>query len=79
MDEMELFEYRGWQFLCSGERLPSDQYQATARYKAPPDNQIQTLVLDPEKLDTAARALLRAKEIAISWAQDKGPDGRGSE
>lgn len=77
MDEMETLDYQGWQFLCSGEQLPSGLFQATVRYKAPPDDQIRTLVLDPGKHETASLALQRAKELAMKWADERGGDGRG--
>ena len=77
MDAMETLEYLGWQFLCSGELLPSGTYQATVRYKAPPSDHIRTLVLDPEKFGSAQLALERAKELAMKWANDRSGDGRG--
>jgi hypothetical protein len=77
MDEMENLDYRGWEFLCSGEQLPSGAFQATVRYKAPPDNQIRTLVLDAEKFDAARQALERAKELAMKWANERGGVGLG--
>ncbi|MDM0021977.1 hypothetical protein [Variovorax saccharolyticus] len=77
MDAMDTLEYLGWQFLCSGERLPSGSYQATVRYKAPPCDDIRTLVLDPENFGTAQQALERAKELAMKWADERGGDGRG--
>ena len=77
MDEMEAFEYQGWQFLCHGEQLPSGMFQATVRYQAPPDHQIRTLVLDAEKHETASMALQRAKELAMKWADERMGDGRG--
>jgi hypothetical protein len=77
MDEMESLDCEGWQFLCSGEQLPSGQFQATVRYKAPPCDQIRTLVLDSEKFETASRALERAKELAQEWVRERSGDGRG--
>jgi hypothetical protein len=71
MDEMETLDYRGWQFLCSGEQLPSGLFQATVRYKAPPSDQIRTLVVDSEQHETAGLALRRAKELATKWADER--------
>lgn len=78
MDEMETLEYQGWQFLCSGEQLPSGLFQATVRYWAPPSDQLRTLLLDAEQHGTASGALTRAKELAMKWAQEGGGDGRGN-
>ena len=77
MDEMETLEYEGWNFLCSGEQLPSGSFQATVRYKAPPCDDIRTLALDSEKFDTAQQALAHAKELAMKWANERSGDGRG--
>jgi hypothetical protein len=77
MDELEPLEHEGWQFLCSGEQLPSGAFQATVRYKAPPDGQIRTLVLDGEPHATAEEALAHAKELAMKWARERSGDGRG--
>ena len=77
MDEMETLDYQGWQFLCSGEQLPSGFFQATVRYKAPPSAQIRTLVLDAEKFESASQALERAKALAMTWANERTGDGRG--
>ena len=65
MDELETLDHDGWEFLCSGEQLPSGAFQATVRYKAPPDGQIRTLVL------------AHAKELAMTWARERSGDGRG--
>ena len=78
MDEMDTFNWKGWQFLCSGEQHPSGQYQATVRYKAPPDGQLRTVVLDPEKHASAREALDRSKELAKQWAADREADGQGN-
>jgi hypothetical protein len=51
--------------------------QATVRYKAPPSEQLRTLMLDSENFDTAGRAQARAKELAVKWADDRSGDGRG--
>lgn len=77
MDEMEAFEYQGWQFLCSGEQAPSGLFHAAVRYKAPPRDQIQTLALDSEKYETASAALRRAKELAVDWVNEQGGLGLG--
>jgi hypothetical protein len=77
MDEMETLDYQGWQFLCSGEQLPSGLFQAVVRYKAPPSDQVRTLVLDPAKHEVAKQALEHAKELAMKWAQERSGDGRG--
>lgn len=79
MDEMETFDYQGWQFVCSGEQLPSGQFHATLRYKAPPDGHIRTLALDAQKHDTARQALERAKQLAMKWVQQRGGDGCGED
>lgn len=70
MDEMETLNYRGWQFLCSGEQLPSGEFQAVVRHRAHPGDELRTLLLDPEKYSNAGLALLRAKELATKWAFD---------
>lgn len=77
MDQMETVNYQDWEFLCSGEQLPSGLFQATVRYKAPPDGQIRTLVLDAQQHATAGEALAHAKELALNWARERGGDGRG--
>jgi len=77
MDEMETFSYLEWEFLCGGEQLPAGGFQATVRYKAPPDGQIRTLVLDAVRHATAGEALAHAKELALNWAHERGGDGRG--
>lgn len=77
MDEAETLDFEEWRFLCSGEQLPSGEFQATVRYKAPPDDQIRTLVLDSEKFETASQALERARELAMKWAKERSGDGRG--
>ena len=77
MDQMETLDYKGWQFLCSGEQLPSGLFHAAVRYRAPPDDQIRTLVLDSGNYERASQALEHAKEIAIKWANERGGDGRG--
>ena len=77
MDRMETLDYQGWQFLCSGEQLPSGQFHATVRYKAPPSDQLRTLLLDHELHATADEALARARELAVEWAHARGGDGRG--
>lgn len=77
MDELETLDHDGWEFLCSGEQLPSGAFQATVRYKAPPDGQIRTLVLDAQPYATAGEALAHAKELAMEWARERSGDGRG--
>ncbi|MDM0002789.1 hypothetical protein QTI24_29635 [Variovorax sp. J22P240] len=77
MDEMETLEFEGWHFLCGGEQLPSGKFQATVRYKAPPSDDIRTLVLDTERFDSARQALGRAKELAMTWAKERTGDERG--
>ncbi|MBU1305399.1 MAG: hypothetical protein KKF33_07760 [Alphaproteobacteria bacterium] len=78
MDEMETLDVEEWRFLCGGEQLPSGQFQATVRYKAPSDEQIRTLVLDSEEFETASQALERARELAMKWAKERSGDGRGN-
>jgi hypothetical protein len=77
MDEMEPPRLSGWQFLCSGEQLSSGLFHAVVRYKAPPSDQVRTLVLDPATHESAKQALEHAKELAVKWAQERGGDGRG--
>jgi hypothetical protein len=77
MDEMETVDHEGWTFLCSAEQLPSGGFQATVRYKAPPDDRIRTLVLDRVQHATAGEALAHAKQLAMAWAKARGGDGRG--
>lgn len=77
MDEMEPFDHEGWRFLCSGEQLPTGAFQATVRYKAPPDGQIRTLVLDAQPHATAGEALAHAKELAMQWARERSAGGHG--
>lgn len=67
MDEMEALDYAGWQFLCSGEQLPSGVYQAVVRYRGP-DDLIRTLVLDSEPHASCWQAVVQAKELALEWA-----------
>ena len=77
MDAMETLDYKGWQFLCSGEQMPSGLFHAAVRYLAPLDDQNRTPVLDSSNYERASQALEYAKEIAIQWANDRGGDGRG--
>ena len=77
MDEMEVLDHDGWEFLCSGEQWPSGAFRATVRYKAPPDGQIRTIVLDAEPHATAGEALTHAKELAKKWARERSGDGHG--
>ena len=72
MDALETLDYKGWQFLCSGEQLPSGLFHAAVRYHAPPDDQIRTLVIDSENYERASQALEHAKEIAIQGGQRSG-------
>lgn len=74
----ETFDYRGWQFLCSGEQLPSGLFHATVRYQAPPSDQVRTLALDSEKFETAGSALQRAKELAREWVDERDAVGPGN-
>jgi hypothetical protein len=76
MDEMETLDHWGWHFLCSGEQLPGGQFHAAVRYKAPPDGQLRTLLLDQEKHDTAQLALKKAKQLAMNWAEERSHDGQ---
>lgn len=76
MDEMETLDCQGWQLLCSGEQLPSGQFHAVVRYKAPPDGQVRTLFLDPNRYSSAKDALERAKKVAARWAHARLGDGR---
>lgn len=77
MDEMETLDFHEWQLLCSGEQLPSGQFHAVVRYKAPLDGQVRTLFLDPNRYSSARDALERAKEVAARWAHARLRDGRG--
>ena len=77
MDEMEHLTHDGWDFLCSGEQLPSGQFQAVVRHKTRPSEQIRTLVIDAQLHATAQQALERAKELASSWAHEHWSDDVG--
>jgi hypothetical protein len=77
MDEMEHLTHDGWDFLCSGEQLPSGQFQAVVRHKTRPAEQIRTLVLDVQSHATAKQALERAKELALDWAEKHASDDLG--
>lgn len=77
MDEMETLKHDGWDFLCSGEQLPSGEFQAVVRHKTRPSEQIRTLVLDTQLHATAKLALKRAKELALSWAHEHSNDDNG--
>ena len=74
----EAFDYQGWQFLCSGEQLPSGLFHATVRYQAPPSDQVRMLTLDSEEFETASLALRRAKEFAKEWVDDRDAAGPGN-
>ena len=67
----------GWQLLCSGEQLPSGQFHAVLRYKAPPDGQVRMLFLDPNRYSSTKDALERAKEVGARWAHARVGDGCG--
>jgi hypothetical protein len=79
MDEMDALKHDGWDFLCSGEQLPSGEFQAVVRHKTRPSEQIRTLVLDAQLHATAQQALERAKELALGWAQAHGGGDLDSE
>ena len=76
MDEMETVQVEGWEFLCSGEQLPSCLFQAVVRRRVPPEGQIRTLVFGRESHGSVREALEHAKVLALQWAdtqRDKGP------
>lgn len=77
MDEMETLDCQGWQFLCSGEQLPTGLFHAAVGYKAPPDGRVRSLFLGSNRYDSATQALESAKEIAVRWANARTGDGRG--
>ena len=77
MDELETLDHDGWEFLCSGELLPSGAFQAAVRYKTPPDGQIRTLMLDAEPYATVGEALAHVKELAMKWACARSGDSHG--
>ena len=67
LDEIEIFSHAGRQFLCSGEQLPSKDYQAVVRHRATSSRPIRTLVLGSERHTSSWRALVHAKELAVEW------------
>ena len=75
MDEMDTVQVEEWEFLCSGEQLPSGLFQAVVRRRVPPEGQIRTLVFGRESHGSAREALEQAKVLALQWAcaqRDKG-------
>lgn len=79
MNETISLDFEGWRFLCSGKQLPSGGFQASVRYRAPPDGQIRTLLLNDETHATAGEALAHAQELAMNWVRERGGDGRGQD
>lgn len=77
MDEMETVQVQGWEFLCSGEQLPSGLFQAAVRRRVPPEGQIRTLVFGRESHGTAREALEHAKALALQWASAQHDKGDG--
>ncbi|WP_454907261.1 hypothetical protein [Variovorax gossypii] len=77
MDEMLEFPHAGWTFLCSAEKLPSGSFQAVLRYRAPPDDDIRMLKIDPTAGHSVLEALERAKAMAVEWAAKRGDNGKG--
>ncbi|QNK68080.1 hypothetical protein [Variovorax sp. PAMC26660] len=71
MDELVEFPHGGWSFLCSAEQLPSGEFQAVVRYRAPPGDDIRTLKIDPHAGGSRAEALERAKAMAMEWAKKR--------
>jgi hypothetical protein len=68
MNEMEVFDHDGWQFLCIAEELPLGVYQAVVRCRFEPDGSIRTLTWGSELHPSGWQALVRAKELAVEWA-----------
>lgn len=79
MDTMDVFEHRGWRFLCSAEQLPDGAFHAVVRYRAPPSDEVRTLAFDNVGYPTAAEALLAARAMAVRWSEERDGDGRGSD
>lgn len=76
-DAMDEFRHEGWVFLCSADQLPDGGFHATVRYRMPPTDEIRTLKYDLQRFPAAADAVIRARELAVLWAADRGGDGRG--
>jgi hypothetical protein len=68
MDEMDVVDYDGRRFLCSGKLLPSMTYQAVVRERNMDDGLVRTLVLGSQMHFSSWRALVQAKELAVEWA-----------
>lgn len=69
-DAVDGFEHQGWRFLCSGEQLPGGGFHAVVRCRMPPSDEIRTLRLGRDRLDTAQAALAEAKVLALRWADE---------
>lgn len=67
-DEMEVFDQKGWEFLCIAEELPSGVYQAVVRYRSGSDGLIRTLTCGLKLQPSGWQALMHAKELAVEWA-----------
>lgn len=78
MDQMESFEYKGWSFLCSAEKLPDGLYHPVVRYRSPPDEEIRTLAIGEGRYSSAPEALLAGQAKAVTWLDERNGDGRGS-
>jgi len=76
-DAMDEFRHEGWVFLCSAERLPEGSFHASLRCRMPPTDEIRTLQFDPQRFPTAGEAVLRARELAVQWAERHRRVGRG--
>lgn len=75
-DAAEEFQDRGWRFLCSGEKLPGGGFHAVVRCRMPPDGDIRTLRLGPERFELATAACSHAKILAAQWVDAHLKTGR---
>jgi hypothetical protein len=71
MDEMEILNYQGRRFLCSGGQLPSGSFQAVVRCKTSTDDLMQTITSDAGQHVTGYQALACAKALAMQRTQPR--------
>lgn len=69
-DATEELVHEGWQFLCSGERLPDGTFHSVLRCRVAPGGGLRTLRFGQDRLSSASEALSQAREMAAQWALD---------
>lgn len=73
------FEFRGWSFLCSAEKVGADAYvpRVTCRSPVEPGPAATQLPVDTDAYSTAEEALRHAEQQAVRWVRDRMGDRKG--